>query len=84
MLNADIIRPPTRPRSSSIWFVGKIRCMKIKLRMIIDYRSITQTTLSHHYPSPNITASLNKFDRLNYFNVLDLTNEILQTEINHE
>ncbi|CAB0020960.1 unnamed protein product, partial [Nesidiocoris tenuis] len=74
MLAQGIIRPSSSPWNSPLWIVPKkLDHSNIqKYRIVIDYRSLNQKTISDKYPLPNITELLDQLGRSMYFSCLDL------------
>lgn len=83
MLDQEIIRPSSSPWSSPIWVVPKKSDAsgKKKWRLVIDYRKINEKTIDDRYPIPNITDTLDKLGKSNYFTTLDLASGFYQIEI---
>lgn len=83
MLDQNIIRPSNSPWSSPIWIVPKKKDAsgKQKWRLVIDYRKLNEKTIDDRYPIPNITETLDKLGKCNYFSSLDLTSGFYQVEV---
>lgn len=83
MLDQHIIRPSSSPWSSPIWVVPKKTDAsgKKKWRLVIDYRKVNEKTIDDRYPIPNITDTLDKLGKSNYFTTLDLASGFYQIEM---
>ena len=83
LLIQKIIRPSISPWTSPVWIVPKKpdASGKKKWRMVIDYRKINEKTIDDRYPIPNITDTLDKLGKSNYFTTLDLASGFHQIEI---
>lgn len=83
MLDQSIIRPSSSPWSSPIWVVPKKTDAsgKKKWRLVIDFRKINEKTIDDRYPIPNITETLDKLGKSNYFTTLDLASGFYQIEM---
>lgn len=80
MLKQKIIRPSCSSWSSPIWVVPKKKTLR-KNRNNVDYRKINEKTIDDKYPIPNITDTLDKLGRCNYFTTLDLVSGFHQIEV---
>ncbi|XP_063891879.1 retrovirus-related Pol polyprotein from transposon 297 [Helicoverpa armigera] len=83
MLDQGIIRPSTSAWSAPIWVVPKKSDAsgKTKWRLVIDFRKLNEKTIDDKYPIPNITDTLDKLGKCQYFVSLDLTSGFYQVEL---
>ena len=83
MLEQNIIRPSHSPWSSPIWVVPKKADAsgKKKWRLVVDYRKVNEKTIDDRYPIPNITDTLDKLGKCQYFTTLDLASGFNQIEV---
>jgi hypothetical protein len=83
LLDHNIIRHSTSPWSSPVWIVPKKldASGKKKWRMVIDYRKLNEKTIDDRYPIPNITDTLDKLGKAQYFSALDLWSGFHQIKI---
>ena len=86
LLKNDIIKPSNSPYNSPIWIVPKKPDSygQIKTRMVIDYRSLNEKTISDAYPLPNICDILDQLRVAKYFSTLDLASGFHQIPMDPE
>ena len=86
LLKNDIIKPSNPPYNSPIWIVPKKPDSngQIKTRMVIDYRSLNEKTISDAYPLPNICDILDQLGGAKYFSTLDLASGFHQIPMDPE
>ncbi|XP_043263448.1 uncharacterized protein LOC122403783 [Colletes gigas] len=84
LLSQGIIQPSTSPYNSPLWIVPKKSDAdgKKRWRMVIDFRSLNEKTVSDKYPLPQITEILDKLGGAKYFSIFDLANGFHQIEMN--
>lgn len=83
MLDQGVIQPSDSPWWSPIWVVPKKldASGKQKWRVVLDYRKFNDKTIDDKYPLPNITDTLEKLGKANYFSTLDLASGFHQIEV---
>lgn len=74
MLKNGIIRPSSSPYSSPIWVVPKKNDAsgKRKIRVVIDYRKLNESTIDDKYPMPQMEDILDSLGKSTYFSTIDL------------
>lgn len=74
MLEQVIIIESKPPYNSSLWLVSKKGNYqgKREWRLVIDYMSLNENTISYKFPIPNILSILHMLEKSQYFTTLDL------------
>lgn len=86
LLQNKIIRKSNSPYNSPVWIVPKKidASGKKKIRMVIDYRKLNESTIKDKYPLPNIEDLLNKLQGAKIFSTVDLASGFHQIEMEEQ
>ena len=83
LLDGGIIKPSQSPYNSPVWIVPKKADSQgnKRWRMVLDYRSLNEKTISDAYPLPNITEILDQLGGAKYFSTFDLASGFHQIKM---
>lgn len=82
MLEQNIIVPSQSPWSAPLWLVPKkSNTGEPKWRVVIDYRKLNEKTIGDKYPLPDITETLDRLGKCNYYTTLDLASGFHQIQM---
>ena len=86
LLGAGIIKHSNSPYNTPLWIVPKKPDSqgRPRWRMVLDFRSLNDKTISDAYPLPNITEIFDQVGGAKYYSVLDLASGFHQIKMHPE